>query len=327
MKKLLACFIIAIATNISGFAQLDQIENLIKGSKADTDYLVEGYLSPLLKSVGYGLNQGWYNTAKPHKSLGMDLTVTVSLIAIPDAEKTFQVDNSKLNSLQCVFPSNGAVPTIFGSSDVTPQYKFKGALSSLPAISGPSGIKLPANFNVTAIPVPIANLSIGIIKGTDIKIRYIPTIEGDGFKLDMIGGAIMHDIKQHIPGIKSLPFDLSVLAGFTTFKLNTPFGGDKEGVAEIKAMTVQAIVSKKVSVLTGYAAVGYGQASSSFDALGTYELGGGATLTDPVSLSQSSSGPRMTAGLRVKLGPLAFHGDYTLQKFPTTSVGVGLGFR
>jgi len=143
----------------------------------------------------------------------------------------------------------------------------------------------------------------------------------------MIGGAIMHDIKQHIPGIKSLPFDLSVLAGFTTFKLNTPFGGDKEGVAEIKAMTVQAIVSKKVSVLTGYAAVGYGQASSSFDALGTYELGGGATLTDPVSLSQSSSGPRMTAGLRVKLGPLAFHGDYTLQKFPTTSVGVGLGFR
>lgn len=327
MKKLLACFIIALATNISGFAQLDQIENLIKGSKADTEYLIEGYLSPLLKGVGYGLNQGWYNTAKPHKTLGFDLTVTVSLISIPESEKTFKVDNNSLSSLQCVSPSNGAVPTIFGSPDVTPQYKFKGALSSLPPINGPSGIKIPGNFNITAIPVPIANLSIGIIKGTDIKIRYVPTVEGDGFKVDMLGGAIMHDIKQHIPGIKSLPFDLSVLAGFTQFKLNTSFGGNKEGIAEIKAMTIQAIVSKKISVLTGYAAMGYGQASAAFDALGTYDLGTGATITDPVSLSRSSSGPRMTAGLRLKLGPLAFHGDYTIQKFPTTSVGVGLGIR
>ncbi|MEJ0033088.1 MAG: DUF6588 family protein [Bacteroidota bacterium] len=50
-------------------------------------------------------------------------------------------------------------------------------------------------------------------------------------------------------------------------------------------------------------------------------------MKDPFSLSATANGARATGGLRLKLGPLTFHGDYTLAKYKAASVGVGLSVR
>ena len=94
MKKVRASIIIFSLMITSAYSQ--DIGNLIKGAKADANYLVEGYVSPVLKSLGYGLNQGWYNTAKPHKTLGIDITATVSLVTVPTSAQTFTIDDNKL---------------------------------------------------------------------------------------------------------------------------------------------------------------------------------------------------------------------------------------
>jgi hypothetical protein len=45
---------------------------------------------------------GWYNTAKPHKLGGFDLTVTLNTASVPNGSKTFDVDELGLSNLNRV---------------------------------------------------------------------------------------------------------------------------------------------------------------------------------------------------------------------------------
>lgn len=332
MKKLLASIVIFSCGLISAHAQLGDLENLIKGSREDANYLMEGYVSPVLNSIGYGLNQGWFNTAKPHKTLGIDVTVTVSMVTIPKSAETYTVDNSKLTALQLTNNPTNQVPTIVGPSTNPPTYSFKPPLNSLSPVQGPAGLQFINDLPIKAVPVPIFNVGVGLIKGTEVKVRYVPTLtnsdgSGSNFNFGLKGIGVMHDIKQWIPVVKHMPFDLSVFAGIT--KLDADFdinSNGQKGIFSANATTVQAIISKKLAILTLYGSVGYNKSTVNFDAKGDFDLGT-TTLTDPVSLSATANGPRATAGLRLRLGPLNFNGDYTLQKYPTISLGVGVGFR
>ena len=73
MKRVFSLLLV-LATALTASAQSD-IDNIIKGSAADANYLVKGYTAPALNSLGFGLNQGWYNTAANHKLGGFDMSV------------------------------------------------------------------------------------------------------------------------------------------------------------------------------------------------------------------------------------------------------------
>ena len=329
MKKLryVPLLILFVITSTWSFAQPDQIYQLIKGSKEDANYLVGGYVAPMLNVLGNGLNQGWYNTAKPHKLVGFDLTVNISPVYVPTSDYTYKVDNAKLANLNHVdgtdkiTPTTADVPTIFGSSNA-PTYNAKingqAVPTPLTSFSGPPGLDLKGKYGVKALPIPTANLSIGLPAGFDIKFRYVPTLDlGEQGKFGLLGIGLMHDIKQYIPGIKSLPFDLSVFAGYTKMTTDITFDASKNqtGKFDVTATTLQALISKKIAVLTIYGGVGYNMAKSNFKAQGTYDLGNSVSITDPVDISASSSGPRMTAAARLRLAVFAFSADYTLQKY------------
>jgi hypothetical protein len=316
-----------LATLVVAGARGQDIENLIKGSTADANYLVKGYTAPFITAFGSGLNQGWYNTAAPHKFPGADLTFSVSLISVPSSGKEFMVDNSKMTEIQ-LDGGSGKVPTIFGSDNATgKQYSLVQDNSQKFDVPGGVGFPLPK------VPVPIANLGIGLPKGFDIKIRYVPTIPlGGDLELGMFGIGVMHDIKQWIPGVKNLPFSLSAFAGYTKFKTTVTLdkAAGQTSEFDISATTIQALISKKLAILTVYAGVGFDISKGSIGVLGTYDLDGTAgnnSVTNPIDFSVSNSSPRATIGARLKLGPLTFHGDYTARKYSAITAGVGLSIR
>src|SRR5882762_11203660 len=118
-------FLLLLLTMPFAVAAQGDLDQLLKGSVADAKYLSEGYISPMMKAVGYGMNQGWYNTAKPHKFPGFDLTLSVNPVFIPTADQVFTVDNSKMSSVylsQDIKGNNpgltgkGDIPTVFGDS-------------------------------------------------------------------------------------------------------------------------------------------------------------------------------------------------------------------
>jgi hypothetical protein len=326
MKKLNIIFLTTIICGLFNpvFSQ-KEIQNLINGTKDDANYLVGSYVSPLLNTIGSGLNQGWYNTAKNHDFPGFDLTFSVSMISIPKSSKSFSVDNTKLTNVQLTDPSgsNPQVPTIFGT-DAASTYAFKAPLTG--NFQGPKGPNLPIN----QLPVPIINIGFGLPKGIEIKLRYVWPINVGDSKFTLFGGGIMHDIKQYLPAVKEIPFDLAVFVGYTKFIMDFPFDNGNKGKLDANAATAQILISKKLSVLTVYGGVGYNYSKVKFDAKGTYDFDGGGpliALIDPIAIAVTTSGPRVTGGIRLKFGFFTMHGDYTLQKYSSITAGLGISVK
>lgn len=316
------------------------IGGLLEGNAADAKYLAEGYISPMMKALGYGLNQGWYNTAKPHNFPGFDLTFSVNPVFVPSADKIFKVDNTKLTSFYLSrdmdgktigATESGNIPTVLGADKAT-TYTMKAP--SVGSFTGPGGI------GIGFFPTPTINLGIGLPKGTDLKIRFVPTLDFDkmtGGELDgsfgLFGVGVMHDFKQWIPGIKALPFDLSVFAGYTKMKLDIGVSqGGANGKTELSssATTVQVLISKKLSVFTPYAGLGINMAKTELALKGDYDFDNNATTAptkDPFKFTAESNGPRATLGFRLKFGPITLHGDYTLAKYNAASAGLGIAVR
>jgi len=325
----------------------DDLQQLLRAGQADANKLLGAYIDPFLKGFGTSVGGGWYNTAKPHKSLGFDLTFTVNPTYIPDDDLTFSVGDLGLENTTLVSTEldGDRVPTMAGP-EVDSEYEFSDGSGNDVNFDGIPGIDFKENVGMQAIPTPMANLGIGIYKNTDLRIRWTPEIGvGDNGDFKLIGFAVMHDIKQHIPGIKLAPFDLSVLIGFTDISLSydlaaeSASGGGGEvttdnGIAsfDVNTWTFQGLISKKFSVLTLYGGLGFNVVKSELAMTGDYQLRDdfGAveeTITDPIGIEVKESGPRMTAGMRLKLAIVTLHADYTIQKYNTLTVGFGFSVR
>jgi len=316
----------------------DELDQFLNGSVEDGEKLIEAYINPFMKSFGLGLNQGWYNTAKPHKIAGIDITVTANAMVIPQRDRFFDVTKLGLQTLELdpSSPYYPNMPTIVGPEDESYLRISDEETGLSETFEVPGGIDLEESIGKNWVPVPMANVGIGLVKGTDLKVRFTPTIDlGDNGSLKVLGFGVMHDIKQWIPGLKLMPFDLSGFVGYTKVKLDTYFDPEsnpsQHAVFEANAMTIQGLISKKFSVLTLYGGLGYNVANTNLALKGEYDVNGddeiSANEKDPIGLRSEASGFRGTAGLRLKLAVLTFHADYTLQEYNCLSVGVGLSVR
>jgi hypothetical protein len=324
-----------VALCVPSFAQ-DGFDELLEGSIEDAEKLVGAYVAPFMKTTSASLNQGWYNTAKAHKIAGFDLTITVNAMNIPGTDLFYNVDDLNLDNIE-LDPSspgyaNGQAPTLFGPEDA-PRFRLKDDPFATP-FEGPGGLDPKGNIGLNRIPVPMAHFGIGLPKGTDVKVRFVPTQNFDGTELKLFGIGVMHDIKQWIPGIKLLPFDLSGFVGYTkmsvTYQIDDTAGNeDQQGSISMNATTIQALISKKFSVVTFYGGLGYNIAKSNIALKGRYDFddNGSKETVNPVNLDYAASGPRLTGGMRLKLAIFTFHADYTLQKYNCLSAGFGLAIR
>lgn len=321
------------------------IDQLLESSLEDANTLMKAYSNPFMTGFGAGLGSGWYNTTKAHKSLGFDLGFTAGLAYVPDEDLFFDVSSLPLNNTQVAStnPFGDRAPTVFGP-DQEPllEYTYTDDLTGqtfTEQFSGPPGTGLEDEIGFSAVPVIIPQVGIGIVKNTDLKIRWLPEIDlGDDGKFKLFGIGVMHDVKQHIPGIKSAPFDLSVLVAFTdvttTVDLSDPADpstANQSGLFDVNTWTFQAIASKKLSVFTFYGGLGLNRVRSELKLLGDYtvndDAGNETTVSNPINLDFKSGGARFTAGMRIKLAIVTLHADYTFQEYNVLSVGFGFAVR
>lgn len=337
LLRMLLAFSLVVGTTSVASAQ-DDLDKFLSGSVEDGEKLIEAYINPFMKSFGLGLNQGWYNTAKPHKIAGIDITITGNAMVVPQADRFFNVSDLGLQTLQLdpSSPYYPEMPTIIGPEDESYLRIVEENSGLSEAFEVPGGLDLEGNIGKNWIPVPMAHVGIGLIKGTDLKLRFTPTIDlGDNGSLKILGVGVMHDIKQWIPGMKLLPFDLSGFVGYTKIELDTYFDPEmnpsQHAIFEASAWTVQGLISKKFSILTLYGGVGYNSANTNLALKGDFDVDDDGEIEsherDPISLRSASSGFRATAGMRLKLAILTFHADYTVQEYNCISAGVGISIR
>jgi hypothetical protein len=342
--KLLLWMMLSLGIFSSNAQSVAGLTEFLKAEKNDASALIKSYVTPAVNSISNGMTSGWYNTGKAHKTLGFDLGVSVSAVFTPSSDDYFTPTlSSSTTFVNNTNPTLRSAPTVVGPSDkttYTSTYDPDGAgplASQSFTVDGPEGLDLKKNIGFSALPVPIVQLGIGIIKNTDLKIRFVPQVKSNTVAFQMFGIGVLHDIKQHIPGIKELPFDLSVLAAYNSISGSASLVSTTGVVStdgnlsyKLNSWVAQAIISKKISVLTFYAGLGYGSVSSNVDITGNFAIPasvGSFSVKNPLALGLSNSGAKLTAGLRLKLGPIYLNGDYTLQKYNALTVGFGVAVR
>ena len=313
-KALLTILIFCISITSKSQVQVDDIN--------DAQAFLQEYLSPLGNGLGAITNNGWYNSAKPHRFLGFDATFTLSVLNITDENKSFD-PNSITN-----FSSNStSTPTILGKGDgATVNYKGE-------------QFKLPNQSTlIPALVLPNFNFGLGVFKKTELNGRFIPNYKYNiGFfgkgEISMWGLGFKHDLLQWIPIIgNAIPMSLSLQAGHT--QLNSGLSIlDQDVSIDVQATNFNIILSRKILMLTGYTSVGYNFSTTTFTAgedisnLDTFNLNE-LEISLPIEMKfENNNEFRANVGLRFNLAVIAIHANHTFSKYPVTTVGLGVSLR
>lgn len=369
-KVIVLSIVSAMFCTSSVFAQFTQIGSFMTGSVDDAEKLFGAYISPYANGIGAGLSAGWYNTAKPHKLGGFDVTITLNTAIIPSADKSFNPASLGLgegNSLISRVDVSGDSPTAAGSKDAGPVITYytdvyDPSLGSNKEVELAS-FKLPKGSGIAYTMNPMLQVGIGLVKGTDISIRYSPELKiGDAGKVGLWGIGLKHSIKQWIPVLEKLPiFEMTLQGGYTKLYSsnsldfqasfyenadividNPNFYSDQQMLLDISNTTVNLLLSADLKVVCFYGGVGISSTKTTLKLEGNYpfpEVQGSQIIVtdetakkDPIDITiKSNDGsvtkPRLNAGIRFKMAVVTFHFDYTYANYSIASAGLGISFR
>jgi hypothetical protein len=310
--------ILAILT-ISCFSLYSVAQTSTATEMSDGRSLIEAYISPLGNSLGAALNNGWYNTAKPHHLGGFDVTITANLVLVPADAKKFNITGSNTGTFK-----GEDTPTILGNTTIG-EANYDG-----------NKFDMPKGLNIPLLPIPMFQAGIGLIKNTEIDVRFMPEIEMKGVSTDLFGIGVKHDILQWLPIVDKIPIDVSFQAGYTKLHSQVMLKYDVNGVGknaeaalDIRATTFNILLSKKVVMFTAYAGLGYNSTKTTFNVDGEYNIAGlNFNVNELTEFEfESNNNLRANVGFRLQLTILAIQANYTFSEYPVATVGIGISIR
>lgn len=308
------------------------IGQLLDAGIEDAKQFTKSYMSPGSKGLVSGLSNGWYNSGKGKNFGQFEISIIGNGSFVSDKHKEFQLNTANYKYLKFEDPSveQMMVATVFGRNKpdipiklLDSEGKFTGEEILLPQGIGSSRVNI--------IPSGYLQASVGILKGTEVKLRYLPKVKIEDVSTSLYGGAIQHELTSWIQGTKLLPLSISALVGYTSLKGsydledNNREYGDQKIKTHVNSWLFTAIVSTKLPVVNFYGGVGYVAGNSDTHLKGTYRSNEGVTLTAPYGVSNNSDGFKATLGAKLSLGFFRFNADYSFQDFNNVSVGVNFG--
>lgn len=329
------------------------IESILFTGIEDANKLTQAYVNPAMKGFIHAMNNGWYHTAKVHKTLGLDLTVGASGAFISAADESFNFTDLQLSNLIVSHPSSS--PTLAGGEVPTgDQVTLLIPANSLPDLNDgvhpeltnsftmPDGFKSALPMNVVPAP-PMAQLSIGLPFKADLILRMGPKINLDETDIHLFGVGLKKEITHWFGPVKYTPLHVSLLGTYTQMGISTQIEDSVEGTNRELAITlnsysIQAIASLNFPIINFYGGFGYSGGNSQVDMLGNYHLTYQTglpspnntvtrTLTDPIEQQFTTSTFKTTVGTRLSLGFFKVFADYSIQEYNTVSAGVAISIR
>ncbi|TYP97926.1 hypothetical protein C7447_10392 [Tenacibaculum adriaticum] len=345
MKNNLLLFLFSVVLAINLNAQ-NGPEGILFASTQDANRLTQAYMNPAMKGLIYGMNNGWYHTAKVHKKFGFDFSINLNASLIPSKDEMFSLSNltsvnqnttgGSITSATIAGSENdGALATVNFDEDINGvTYNYSGTFEM------PGGIKedLPLN----AVPTPVIQASMGLPFKSDIILRYVPKVGSDDVKGGLFGIGLKKEITDWFGPLGKTPLHVSLLATYTTMGVDYTIVDEnpndnfdiQDGFVDfnLNAYTVQAIASLNFPIINLYGGLGYTGGNSSLKMLGTYTVDYNLSvsqreLVDPLNLDFDASGFRTTLGARLSLGFFKIFADYTLQEYNSVNAGIAFSFR
>ena len=329
-------FLLAFLCGSISWAQ-SNINDLLAAGISDAQQFTNDYLAPVSEGAIYSISGSWYNSADAKPLGGFEISIIGNLTGFKnkDDKKAFTLNTADYENLQFTDGSTSKlVSSALGDIEGVDVIVTDGTGTFSEVFELPSGL---ASEDFNFLPSGYLQASVGLIKGTELKARFLPKINTDDASISLYGAAIQHDFTKHLPADKILPVAISAVIGYThldgtyDFTSTSVVAGQNQRIElAINTWVFQAVVSTKLPVINFYGGLGYLTGKSETDILGTYTVQSGpfqTTYEDPFSVSADASGVTANIGTKLKLGFFRIHADYTLAEFNNLSVGVNFGFR
>jgi hypothetical protein len=350
MKKLyilLALTGLSLTTFKANAQSDDGLSDLFKGSPSDVNKLVGAYANPLFKGFGNSLNGGWTNTATTLGLLHFDLRVSATASIVPNNDRTFDINSLGLANIK---PTGSSIaPTFGGDENMSTGITYTDPNNPL------------AKYNTTLpkgvskyVPAPQIQLTAGLIKNTDLTIRFIPTtkISDDIGSVGMFGFGLKHNLANDFGAKHIFPFDLAIAIGYTRLNYDKPLNVKPDNAAvtgstdfsnqslegHFSGWNTQVILSKKFMFFTPFVSVGYLSSKTDVGFKGNFPFVTGATVTgqptyttyaNPINIngeSSSVSGVRADLGFQLNLSIFRLYASGSLAEYKSVNAGIGFGF-
>ncbi len=347
MKKFLLVFVGVLTLTFTNHAKAQQttvngIEAILLAA-ADAEKLTGAYINPAMTGLIYGMNNGWYHTAKVHKVLGFDISIGLNASIAPSKNELFRFADLGLTNTTST-SATGA--TVTGPNSLQVPVTFSGTIQGqnvTATFNMPGGVK--DDLPLSAIPTPAVQFNVGLPWKVEGMLRLVPKVGSDDVKGNLLGIGVKKEITSWFGPLEKTPLHVSLLAAYTSMNVDydiqrgsTIAGSNQEATFDLNAYTVEAIASLNFPFINIFGGFGYNSGNSDLKMKGRYDLQYNTglpapnntvtqTVNDPLNLRFSANGFKTTVGARISLGFFKIFGSYTLQEYNTLNAGIALSIR
>lgn len=337
MKRIILLF--ALCSFSLGMAQ-SNLNDILAAGLNDAERFTSDWIAPVTEAGIYSISNGWYNSADAKPLGGFEISIIGNITGFKNKsdKKAFTLNTADYENLTFVDGStSNEVATALGDIegvDVAINATIEGQQVST-QFELPSGL---SSEDLNFVPSGYIQASVGLIKGTEVKARFLPKINTDDVSIGLYGFGIQHDFTKHLPADKLLPVAISAVIGYTNLSGEYDFtdtgavSGENQRIdAQFSSWNFSAVVSTRLPVINFYGGLNYITGKSDIDILGRYEIettiGAPIVYNDPFAINNKVSGVSANIGTKLKLGFFRINADYNIAEFSTFTFGVNFGFR
>jgi hypothetical protein len=266
-----------------------EIEDNLRNLTPDN---ARGYLMPLMYSIASGSHRATYHTAEIKKGLNVYVGLKAMVAFIPATDKSFV-------ALSPVDGSSQRTATVVGASGSDP---------------------MPDGFNWNVIPVMIPQVHIGNLYGTQVMLRYLPSMKFDDKigDLSVFGGGITHSVSRYLP---RLPVQFAVQASYQYTSLGS--------IYESSGSAYNLLASTRYSGITLYSGFGYETSDVTirytYDPVHSVDAGTVFANTGRHNLRETIEDRlRATFGLSLQIIIFNVSVDYSFGEYQIATLGLGI---
>lgn len=264
------------------------------------------YSKPMATFLGTYFNSGAYYSADLPETFQFKFSIIGMYTFVPDGQTTF-TPNPGVSG----YNSSGSTATFVGGEGT---YQI-----------GPGGfLAYPGGFNVSSVPSGIYQVA-GSFYGTELLIRYFPTVNFSDVKSGFWGIGLKHEISQWFTGI---PFDLAIQILYNSFTLEN-VGDDPTSYINMESSNFAINVHGSKTFSEMFIVYGGLQYENSTLDLTYYfrdpnELYPSIADTNQDTSADGDNVFRFTAGGAIKVLPVVFNLDFNITSMFTITGGISL---
>lgn len=196
----------------------------------------EKYIKPLATYFGTYFNSGTYHSADVPDFFGFRFSIIGMLTLIPESQRSFKAD-----------------PRVEGGDGISETATVFGSKGNY-YLSNSGFVIYPSGLGMKNIPLGIYQIS-GSLFGTELMLRYFPTLKFDDLKAGLFGFGLKHEVSRYFP---LLPLDISVQLLYNTLLIENKTNDPTDYVKfNSKNFAFNVHASKSIGVLIVYGGLQY----------------------------------------------------------------------